>query len=65
MKSKSRDQLVFSFDGPPPQLELTVRQLFVEQIRRDVLALREEEDPWWKQFYQERIEAYRQSVKEL
>lgn len=39
------------------------RQDMVEQIRRDMQAYREEnESPWWKEFYRERMEAYRASV---
>ena len=68
MKSKSRDQLTLSFDNesapalPPEKQEW--RQGMIEQIRRDMQAYREEnESPWWKEFYRERIEAYRASVK--
>lgn len=67
MKTKSKDQLTLSFDGEPapavPPEKLEWRQGMIEQIRRDMQAYREEnESPWWKEFYRERIEAYRASV---
>lgn len=66
MKTKSKDQLTLSFDNAPtlPPRDASWRQDMIDQIRRDMQAYREEnESPWWKEFYRERIEAYRASVK--
>lgn len=61
----SQDLFAFDNDEPPAAPELSLRELAVEQIRRDFEALKDEDSPWWQEFFRGRIGAYRTWAKEL
>ena len=68
MKSKSQNQMSFSFEVPQASpAEQSLRALYIEQIRRDMHTLAEEADCWVpaREFYEERIASFRQAVKDL
>lgn len=65
---KINDQRQMSlFDQPEPVAKVSLRDCYVEQIRRDMRTLQEGPDYWHpsKEFFEERINNFREAVLEL
>lgn len=44
---------------------LSMKDLLLEQIRRDVDSSKTDTDPWWRDFHAKRAEQFKQQLKEM